>query len=134
MGINNLKIELLARNTNCLIGDLPFIYIGLLVGALISRIFHWSTLISKFQAKLSKWKASTVSFGGRLTLCKYVLGSLGAFLFSLYKAPIKVVNSLEILRRHFFWDRQTQKTKISWISWENVLSKQEDKGINIGNL
>ena len=68
----------------------------------MSRAVHWNPLIEKFQAKLTKWKSSTLSFGGRLTLCKAVLGSLGSFYFSLFRAPIKVINTLERIKMRFF--------------------------------
>ncbi|KAJ9545513.1 hypothetical protein OSB04_025220 [Centaurea solstitialis] len=47
---------------------------------------------------IESWKAKSLSIGGRLCLCKSVLGTLGTYLFSLYKAPMKVINKLESLR------------------------------------
>lgn len=134
LGVNNLELELLARNVQCSMDYLPFVYLGIPVGDTISRASYWSCLISKFQSKLSKWKASTLCFGGRLTLCKSVLGSLGTFLFSIYKAPVKVINTLEKLMRRFFWGGSAEKSKISWIAWEKVLSKQSYGRLNIGSL
>ncbi|GJW06418.1 putative RNA-directed DNA polymerase, eukaryota, reverse transcriptase zinc-binding domain protein, partial [Tanacetum coccineum] len=52
---------------------------------------------------VSKWKSKTLSIGGRLTLIKSVLGSVGVYYFSTFKAPIKVINKLEGIRRNFFW-------------------------------
>nr|KAJ0216180.1 hypothetical protein LSAT_V11C300132370 [Lactuca sativa] len=104
------------------------------VGAAMSRISQWSTLINKFQSRLSKWKASSLSFGGRLTLCKAVLGSLGTYLFSLYKAPVKIINTLESYRRRFFWGGSTDKNKMSWIAWDKVLASVVDGGLGVGSL
>nr|KAJ0221738.1 hypothetical protein LSAT_V11C200067050 [Lactuca sativa] len=95
LGVQNCKLELVAHTFNCTIDSLPFTYLGLPVGASMARVTHWKPIIERFQAKLSRWKASTLSFGGRLTLCKAVLSSLGTFYFSIYKAPIKVIESLE---------------------------------------
>nr|KAJ0186457.1 hypothetical protein LSAT_V11C900469030 [Lactuca sativa] len=102
-GAQNCELELVARNLNCSIGSLSFIYLGLPVGASMARAVHWNPIIEKFQTRLSKWKASTLSFGGRLTLCKAVLSSLSSFYFSLYKAPVKVIKTLEKIRMRFFW-------------------------------
>ena len=49
--------------------------------------------------------------GGRLTLCKAVLGGLGVYLFSLYKAPAKMIDKLEKIRRDFFWELRRAAAK-----------------------
>lgn len=41
------------------------------------------------------WKASTLSFGGKLTLTKYVLGSLPTYFLSFLKAREEIIDSLE---------------------------------------
>nr|GEV25621.1 RNA-directed DNA polymerase, eukaryota, reverse transcriptase zinc-binding domain protein [Tanacetum cinerariifolium] len=53
------------------------------------------TLIDRFDARLSKWKANLLSIGGRLTLTKSVLGSLGIYCFSIFKVPDVVLKLLE---------------------------------------
>ena len=87
LGVQSCELELVVRSFNCSIGSFPITYLGLPVGVSMVRETHWKPIIEKFRAKLSRWKASTLSFGGRLTLCKSVLGSLGSYYFSLYKAP-----------------------------------------------
>ena len=76
----------------------PFKFLGLRVGGSMNRAVNWSTVLEKFQGKLSGWKARSLSSGGRLTLCKSVLGGLPTYLLSLYKAPAKVINKLEGIR------------------------------------
>nr|KAJ0218832.1 hypothetical protein LSAT_V11C300154990 [Lactuca sativa] len=134
IGVREVELEYLSRSVNCSIGNLPFIYLGMPVGASMSRVVHWNPLISKFQAKLSKWKAKNLSFGGRLTLCKSVLGSLGSFLFSLYKAPVKVLKTLEKLRCRFFWGGSSKKKRITWIAWDKILTMKKYGGLDIGSL
>ncbi|GKA18014.1 hypothetical protein Tco_0697851, partial [Tanacetum coccineum] len=88
-----------------------------------------------FSEKLSSWKAKNVSYGGRLTLVKSVLGSLPLYCFSLFRAPLKVINVLEGIRRQFFWGgAHGDSRKISWIAWDKVLSSSEFGGLNIGSL
>nr|GEY70179.1 putative RNA-directed DNA polymerase, eukaryota, reverse transcriptase zinc-binding domain protein [Tanacetum cinerariifolium] len=48
-----------------------------------------------FHKRLSKWKSKSLSIGGRLMLIKSILGRLGVYYFSTFKAPIKVINKLE---------------------------------------
>ncbi|GJW80372.1 RNA-directed DNA polymerase, eukaryota [Tanacetum coccineum] len=53
---------------------------------------------SRFRDRLSAWKAKSLSIGGRLTLVKSGLGSLSVYFLSLFKAPVKVINTLEAIR------------------------------------
>ncbi|GJV17798.1 hypothetical protein Tco_1363121 [Tanacetum coccineum] len=61
---------------------------------------------TRFQSKLSSWKANLLSIGGRHTLIKVVLGSLGSH----------------------------EAGKLAWIKWKNVLSSYDNGGLNIGSL
>ncbi|GKB69895.1 putative reverse transcriptase domain-containing protein [Tanacetum coccineum] len=48
----------------------PFTYLGVKVAANMARINLWNDVIEKVTSKLSKWKAKSLSVGGRLTLFK----------------------------------------------------------------
>ncbi|GKB25262.1 RNA-directed DNA polymerase, eukaryota, reverse transcriptase zinc-binding domain protein [Tanacetum coccineum] len=60
----------------CKPSSLPFTYLGLPIGANMNRSCNWKPIIDKFHNRLSSWKARSLSFGGRLTLLKYVLGAI----------------------------------------------------------
>ncbi|GJZ17711.1 putative reverse transcriptase domain-containing protein [Tanacetum coccineum] len=77
----------------------PFIYLGLPIGSTMSFTVNWKILVDKFHSKLFSWKTSLLSFGGRLTLIKAVLRSLGS---------------------------QGSK-KLAWMKWSNILASF-DKG------
>ncbi|GJU58444.1 hypothetical protein Tco_1236210 [Tanacetum coccineum] len=66
-------------------GSLPFDYLGLPIGANMNKVSRWNTLVDRFRAKLSSWKANLLSIGGCLTLLKTVLGvgSLKSFNLAL---------------------------------------------------
>ena len=100
----------------------------------MSKISNWQPVIDKFKKRLSLWKARTLSFGGRLCLCKAVLGSLGTYFFSLYRAPKKVLHTLESLRRRFFWGITENSKGINWIAWNKVLREKKSGGPGIGSL
>ncbi|KAL7591412.1 hypothetical protein Lser_V15G32700 [Lactuca serriola] len=95
---------------------------------------NWLPVINKFRAKLSKWKSKTLSFGGRLTLMKSVLGNLPTFYLSLFKAPIGVIETLEKIRRRFLWGGNENKQKIHWVSWEKIIASKDNGGLGIGSI
>nr|GEY02593.1 RNA-directed DNA polymerase, eukaryota, reverse transcriptase zinc-binding domain protein [Tanacetum cinerariifolium] len=103
VGLSNIELNVIASSLGCLASQYPCSYWGLPVGAHMSRCVNWNPLVERFQKRISKWKANTLSFGGRLTLIKSVLGSLGVYYFSIFKAPKKIIHKLESIRRKFFW-------------------------------
>ncbi|GJS53727.1 hypothetical protein Tco_0627089 [Tanacetum coccineum] len=58
----------------------------------------------KLQSRLSKWKAKTLSIGGRLTLLKSVLGASPLYNMSIFKVPKGVLKVMESIRSNFFKD------------------------------
>nr|GFA45486.1 reverse transcriptase domain, reverse transcriptase zinc-binding domain protein [Tanacetum cinerariifolium] len=112
----------------------PCIYLGLPIGANMTRCSNWTPLVKRFQKRLSKWKCKALSYGGRLTLIKSALGSLGVYYFSTVKAPITIINKLESLRRNFFWGGNLEERKIAWIAWDKVISPLNKGGLGIGSL
>ncbi|GJW34052.1 putative RNA-directed DNA polymerase [Tanacetum coccineum] len=103
--VSNLEVNSFASSVGCLASHLPGSYLGLPIGAKMSRCANWKPLVERFQKRLSKWKANTLSSGGRLTLI-----------------------------RKFFWGDFSDVKKISWIAWDKVLSPRNKGGSGIGRL
>lgn len=95
---------------------------------------HWKPIIERFYVKLSPWKAKTLSFGGRLSLAKAVLGSLPSYFFSLFVAPSRVIEVLEKIRRQFIWGGSDNKHKISWVAWEKIMAPKDKGGLGLVSL
>ncbi|GJY25068.1 RNA-directed DNA polymerase, eukaryota, reverse transcriptase zinc-binding domain protein [Tanacetum coccineum] len=131
LAVEVLNIALIeATNNNIIHG----VKVGLPIGAKMSRCLNWSPLVERFQKRLSKWKSKNLSFGGRLTLIRSVLGSLGVYYFSTFKAPKKTIDRLESIRRKFFWGGNLDENKIPWITWKKVISPINQGGLGIGRL
>lgn len=104
------------------------------IGANMKLAKNWSTIVDRFKAKLSLWKARNLSFGGRLTLIKSVLRSLPLFYFSLFKAPSKVIELLKGLRRRFLWGGIDSNRKIHWVACEKVAKPKKLGGLGVSDL
>nr|GEV92503.1 RNA-directed DNA polymerase, eukaryota [Tanacetum cinerariifolium] len=61
-------------------------YLGVMVGECMSHHKAWVDVVLKLRSRLSKWKAKTLSIGGRLTLLKSVLGASPLYSMSIFKA------------------------------------------------
>ncbi|MFS7909556.1 putative RNA-directed DNA polymerase [Helianthus anomalus] len=86
VGVDNGELSWVASILGCKTGTYPFVYLGLPVDANMGLVKKWRLIMEKFESKLSLWKARTLSFGGRMTLIKAVLGNLPTYYFSLLKS------------------------------------------------
>lgn len=101
IGVSEEELQSWASGLGC--GVLPFLYLGLPVGAPMRKKESWKPIVDKLKNKLASWKSRLISFGGRLTLVKAVLGSLSLYYFRLFRAPRGVIHELERVRSGFFW-------------------------------
>ncbi|GJZ99753.1 hypothetical protein Tco_0672304 [Tanacetum coccineum] len=132
IGVSSSEVNSIA--CCCQPSQLPCTYLGLPIGANMSRTTNWSILIDRFQKRLSNWKCKTLSYGGRLTLIKSVLGSLGVYFFSIFKSPISIIKKLESIRRNFFWGGNSEEKKIAWVAWDKVIGPRDQGGLGIMSL
>ena len=94
-----------SRVIGCATSKIPFIYLGLLVDQVMSRIQAWQPIIDRFNSKHTHCKAKTLSIRGILTLINSVIGSIGSYCMSLFPTPAIVLRDLEEVRARFFWER-----------------------------
>ncbi|XP_021980589.1 uncharacterized protein LOC110876737 [Helianthus annuus] len=73
VGVPTESISEKASILRCKTGVFPFTYLGLPLGANMGLVKNWKPIIDRFEAKLTAWKARTLSFGDRLTLIEAVL-------------------------------------------------------------
>ncbi|PWA49317.1 hypothetical protein CTI12_AA482410 [Artemisia annua] len=88
----------------CLANKLPFIYLGVKVGANMGRINSWIEVVQKVSNKLSKWESKTVSMRGLwLNIIKSIHGSnrsfdqpiMSHFHVSVWSMVLKAVDNLK---------------------------------------
>ena len=104
-----------AKYMNCNLLSIPFIYLGIPIGANPRRCELWDPIINKCERKLAKWKQKHISFGGRVTLIQLVLTSILIFFFSFFRIPNLVVDKLVSIQRKFLWGGEIEQKNIAWI-------------------
>ena len=82
------------RYLTCRLLAIPFLYLGLPIGANPRRSDTWDPIVKKCERKLTKWKQKLLSFGGRVTLIKSVLNSIPIYFLSFFRAPNKILDKL----------------------------------------
>lgn len=135
-GVGSVECELesMATELKCKIGSVPFIYLGIKVGANMNRISNWDPVVGVIKNRLSKWKASALSIGGRITLIKSVLETLPTYYFSLFKAPLKVFSNIEAIIKRFLWGGSDDVKKLHWVSWEKVTLPKRQGGLGLSRM
>ncbi|KAJ0491418.1 putative reverse transcriptase zinc-binding domain-containing protein [Helianthus annuus] len=118
----------------CRRGAFPFVYLGIKVGANMSRVSNWNPVIEVIKNRLVSWKAKTLSMGGRLILIKSVLENLPIYYFSLYKAPKAVIDSIEAIMRRFLWAGPSDDRKINWVAWDVITTPKKEGGLGVNKL
>ncbi|GKE19112.1 RNA-directed DNA polymerase, eukaryota [Tanacetum coccineum] len=134
IGVHSDEVYNTARIVGCSTFSTPFNYLGVKVGGTMSKISSWDEVISNVKSRLSKWKLSSLSIGGRLTLLKSVISSIPLYHMSIFKVPLGVINHLESIRRNFFNGVAGSNKKMVWISWKKVLMSKKKGGLGLTSL
>uniref|UniRef100_A0A251TIJ6 Putative reverse transcriptase domain-containing protein n=1 Tax=Helianthus annuus TaxID=4232 RepID=A0A251TIJ6_HELAN len=134
LGILADEVVSMARFMGCTVGEFPFQYLGIKVGANMNRVSHWDPVIETIRSRLQSWKAKVLSIGGRLMLIKSVLASLPIYYLSLFRAPSSVLESIEKIMRKFLWTGSKDGKGVHWVSWENVTKPKQYGGLGVSKL
>ncbi|GJX82369.1 hypothetical protein Tco_0331850, partial [Tanacetum coccineum] len=134
VGVSTKEVSVMARMTGCTSGDFPFIYLCLPIGSNMNLTYNWKRLVDRFQSKLSSWKSNLIFISGRVTLIKFVLGSMSIYYMSLFKVPETILKTLERFRANFFWGGNESNRKLAWVKWDNVLASFDKGGLGVGSL
>ncbi|GKV47995.1 hypothetical protein SLEP1_g54839 [Rubroshorea leprosula] len=127
-------VEGSASMMRCGVGKSHFSYLGMPVDGNPGNKKLWEPLVNKFRAKLAIWKATSLSFGGRLTLLNSVLSALPTFYMSLFLIPNSVMTELISIQRKFLWGGVEGQRKISWVKWDKVCGSKIKGGLGVMDL
>jgi len=100
--------------------DLPFKYLGMVIGGNPRRMEFWNPIVDKIRSRLATWKGRLLSMTGRLCLIKSVLSSLPLFYLSFFKVPIDVCNQIRSIQAKFLWGWGYEGRKIAWVKWKTI--------------
>jgi hypothetical protein len=136
MGVNvrGEFLELACSFLNCRLGEIPFNYLGLPVGANPRRLSTWVPLVDYLKKRLSSWGKKHISLGGRIVLINSVLNAIPIFYMSFLKMPVQVVKVVTRIQREFLWGGVKGGRKLSWISWKMVCREKKNGGLGVRDV
>jgi hypothetical protein len=136
VGINipNDFLQMASGFLNCRVGQVPFMYLGLPVGANPRLSSTWVPMVETLKKRLGSWGNKYVSLGGRIVLINAVLSSIPIFYLSYMKMPTKVWKEIVKLQRNFLWSGLSSKRRINWVNWADICKQKSEGGLGIRDL
>nr|KYP45153.1 Putative ribonuclease H protein At1g65750 family [Cajanus cajan] len=134
IGVGRETLISFAEILHCKLSNIPFVYLGIPIGANPRRSKTWQPVVLSFKKKLSSWRASTLSMAGRICLINSVLTSLPLYIMSFYRMPKMVTKQLTSIQRNFLWGGKLDEKRMAWVSWEKICRPKKEGGLGIKKL
>ena len=90
---NRWKLDA-ASCLNCSLLSIPFVYLGIPIGANPRRGQLWDPILKKCERVLAKWKQRHLSFGGRVTLIQLVLTSIPIYFLCSFGIGLRCLDRI----------------------------------------
>ena len=135
------KTQEIANIFGCVIGKLPFTYLGLPLGTTRPTIVELMPLVCSMERRLTA-TLNMISYGGKLSLLNSVITSLVIFALCTLRLPTKIIELLDKIRRKCLWTKKLIKeTNVTpwhlgiWcanprakVVWGSLTSKPKTRG------
>lgn len=115
-------------------GSLPFNYLGVPIfqGRKKSSLFMF--IRDKISARIHSWSHRHLSFGGRLTLIKSVVGAIPIHIFQVLDPTKGALRQIEQVTARFLWGSCNSSRKTHWIKRQRVCLTTDEGGLGIRSL
>ncbi|GJY24379.1 hypothetical protein Tco_0398037 [Tanacetum coccineum] len=115
-------------------GKLPVKYLG--VPLISSRLLNkdCKILVEKARNRIEDWKNKSLSFAGRLQLCKSVISSMQVYWASVLVIPKGIICDIQQLIRCFLWCNGEYKRGKAKVAWEDICLPKHEGGLGLCNL
>ena len=111
----------LAQAFGCVIGSLPFTYLGLPLGLSKPKVIDCLPLVSKCEKRLTCTSA-LLSQAGRLEVKNAIFSALPMYFMSTFKLHKTVIQQIDKYRKHCLWrgsDINAKKPpKVAWFAYQ----------------
>ncbi|GKC72812.1 reverse transcriptase domain, reverse transcriptase zinc-binding domain protein [Tanacetum coccineum] len=112
-------------------GELPVKYLG--VPLIYSRLLnkYCKILVEKAKNRIGDWKNKSLSFAGRLQLCKSVISSMHVYWASVLMIPKGIIYDIHQLIRGFLWWNGEYKQGKAKVAWDDICLPKEEGGLGL---
>ncbi|GJU13779.1 putative reverse transcriptase domain, reverse transcriptase zinc-binding domain protein [Tanacetum coccineum] len=112
-------------------GDFPVKYLG--VPLISSRLLNkdCKVLIEQVKNRIGDWKNKSLSFAGRLQLCRSVLSSMQVYWASVLVIPKGIILDIHQLIRGFLWCNGELKRGKAKVAWNDICLPKSEGGLGL---
>ncbi|GJR24768.1 hypothetical protein Tco_0973295, partial [Tanacetum coccineum] len=99
-------------------GELPIKYLGVPLISLRLLNTNCKVLVEKAKNRIGDWKNKSLSFAGRLQLCKSFISSMHIYWALVFSIPKGIILNIQNLICGFLWcngDYKRGKAKVAWV-------------------
>lgn len=107
--------------------------LGLPLGARHRARATWNPIVEEVEGWLDRWKARTLSRGGRLTLLRCALSNLPIYFMSFLMMPAMISKRIEGAMSIFLWNLSKEKS-IYLMRWPRLCAPLEKGGLGLRSL
>lgn len=111
IGIGDYFLQAANQFLCCKLDNIPFKFLGIIVGGNPERVNFWNLILDNMKAKLSPWIGRLLSIGDIVTLINSVITNLPIYYLSFFKIPNKVKDEIIKIQRNFLWHNAEEKKK-----------------------
>nr|GEU28765.1 hypothetical protein [Tanacetum cinerariifolium] len=115
-------------------GDLPVKYLG--VPLITYRLLNMDCkiLVEKARNRIGDWKNKSLSFVGRLQLCRFVISSMQVYWASVLVIPMGSVYDIQQLIHGFLWCNGDYKRGKAKVAWDDICLLKREGGLGLRSL
>ncbi|GJR67372.1 putative reverse transcriptase domain, reverse transcriptase zinc-binding domain protein [Tanacetum coccineum] len=115
-------------------GELPVKYLG--VPLILSRLWNkdCKILVEKARNHIGDWKNKSLSFAGRLQLCKSVISAMQVYWASILVIPKGITSDIQQLTCGFLWCNGDYKRGKVKVAWESICLPKSEGGHGLRSL
>ncbi|XP_042065487.1 uncharacterized protein LOC121809004 [Salvia splendens] len=115
-------------------GSFPFKYLGVPIFRGKKKTSMFMFIRDKISARIHSWSHRHLSFGGRLTLIRSVMGAIPVHIVQILEPTKGAMRLIEQVMARFLWGSCSPLKKTHWINWERICLPTEEGGLGIRRL
>jgi hypothetical protein len=109
-------------------------YLGVPLHGRAPKKSDFQYLLDQVSSKLSMWKASQLSFAGRVTLAKSVVEAMPVYPMMSSLIPKSCLEDIQKMQGRFIWGDTENKRKFHAIGWDRITAPKDKGGLGLRKL
>jgi hypothetical protein len=109
-------------------------YLGVPLHGRALKKADFQYLLDQVSNKLSMWKATHLSFAGRVTLAKSVIEAVPIYPMMSTLIPKACLEEIQKMQRNFIWGDTAQKKRFHAVGWETITAPKWMGGLGMRDL